>query len=291
VKALKIAALASAALVGYALPVSATTILFNDFSNLTGLQVNAATKAIHGCDVSGVGSTCSAVTDFDGNKVLRLTNNLSQSGSAFSTSTVALDSDASFSTSFRFRFTDQQNSGADGIVFAVQTVSNTAGGLGGGIGYEGLGNSVGIEFDNWDNGGIDGNSANHVGIDLNGSVNSVVRINSPYVFDSGVLLTAWVDYNGVADLLEVRLSDTNIRPDDPLLSHTVDLVATLGSTNAFVGFTSGTGAAGADHDILAWQFNSSFDPIDQIGDDVPVPGALALFGLGLFGLAWSRRRR
>lgn len=290
-KALKLAAVASVALVGYALPASATTILFNDFSSLNGLQVNAQTKTIHSCAPSGDGSTCAAVTDFDGNKVLRLTNNLSQSGSAFSTSTVALDSDASFSTSFRFRFTDQQNSGADGIVFAVQTVSNTSGGSGGGIGYEGLARSVGIEFDNWDNGSIDGNSANHVGIDLNGSVNSVVRIESPYIFDSGVLLTAWVDYNGVSDLLEVRLSNNNIRPDDPLLSHTVDLVATLGSTNAYVGFTSGTGAAGADHDILAWQFNSSFNPIEQIGDGVPAPGALALLGLGLFGLGWKRRRR
>ncbi|MDX2222965.1 MAG: PEP-CTERM sorting domain-containing protein [Rhodospirillaceae bacterium] len=266
----------------------ATTILYNDFSSLAGLQVNGTTKAIHACAPSGDGATCGAVTDFGGNKVLRLTNNLSQAGSAFSTSTVSLASDASFSTSFRFRFTDQQNSGADGIVFAVQTVSNQAGGIGGGIGYFGINNSVGIEFDNWFNGGSDPDD-NHVGVNINGSVVSVATAFSPYVFDDGLLLTAWVDYDGATDMLEVRLSNTNVRPLASLLSYNVDLATVLGTSDAYVGFTSGTGAAGADHDILAWQFNSTFNPIDQIGD-VPTPGAMALLGAGLFALGWARRR-
>ena len=114
--------------------------------------------------------------------------------------------------------------------------------------------------------------------------------NSPYVLDSGVPLTAWIDYNGATDLLEVRLSNNNTRPVAALLSYTVDLVTTLGVTDAFVGFTSGTGAAGADHDILAWQFNSTFNPINEIGD-VPAPGALALLGLGMLGVGAFRRKR
>ncbi len=272
-----------------AAPASATTILYNNFSSLAGLQLNGSTRAIHSCALSGVGSTCSAVTGIGGDNVLRLTNNTSQAGSAFSTSAISLAADASFSTSFQFRFSDQQNSGADGIVFAVQTNSNTAGGSGGGIGYQGIPNSVGIEFDNWNNGGGDGNSDNHVGINLNGNVNSVALTPSPYFLDSGALLTAWVDYNGVTDLLEVRLSNNTTRPLAALLSHTVDLVTVLGTTNAFVGFTSGTGAAGADHDIVAWQFNSEFNPINEIG--VPAPGAIAVLGLGLIALgAWRRRR-
>ena len=157
---------------------NAAALLFNDFSNLTGLQLNGNTSGIHSC-AGGVGSTCSAVTDSHGHKVLRLTNTTSQAGSAFSTTSISLDQNASFSTSFQFHFTDQQNGGADGIVFAVQTVSNTAGGSGGGIGYDGLSNSIGIEFDNWNNGGIDGNSDNHVGINVGGSVNSVARENNP----------------------------------------------------------------------------------------------------------------
>lgn len=280
-------------------PASATSIVFNDFSNLTGLQLNGSTRSIHNpnCTANGgVGSFCSTVTDFSGNKVLRLTNDLSQGGSAFSTSAISLAADASFSTSFRFRFTDQQNSGADGIVFAVQTVSNTSGGIGGGIGYAGLNNSIGIEFDNWNNGGGDGHSDNHVGININGNVNSValnILNDEGFILDSGATFTAWVDYNGATDLLEVRLATSSLRPLLPLLTHSFaslgGLESVLGVTNAFVGFTSGTGSAGADHDILAWQFNDTFNPINEIG--VPAPGALALFGLGLIGAGLIRRRR
>ncbi len=267
---------------------NAAALLFNDFSNLAGLQLNGNTSSIHGC-TGGVGSTCSAVTDTHGHRVLRLTNTTSQAGSAFSTTAISLDQNASFSTSFQFHFTDKQNGGADGIVFTLQTVSNTAGGSGGGIGYAGLSNSVGIEFDNWNNGAGDGNSDNHVGINIGGNINSVVLNTSPgFTLDGGSLITAWVDYNGTNDLLEVRANTTGIRPGDALLSYTVDLVQELGSTDAFVGFTSGTGAAGADHDIVAWQFNSEFNPISTIG--VPEPGTLAIIGVGLFGMGIARRR-
>ena len=268
---------------------SAAALLFNDFSDLTGLQLNGSTSSIHSC-TGGVGSTCSAVTDTHGHNVLRLTSTTSQAGSAFSTTAISLDQNASFSTSFQFHFTDQQNGGADGIVFALQTVSNTAGGSGGGIGYAGLSNSVGIEFDSWNNGAGDGHSDNHVSINIGGDINSVVLDTNPgFALDSGSLITAWIDYDGTNDLLEVRANTTGVRPGSALLSYTVDLVQELGSTDAFVGFTSGTGAAGADHDIVAWQFNSEFNPIGTIG--VPEPGTLAVVVVGLLGMGLVRRRR
>jgi hypothetical protein len=91
--------------------------------------------------------------------VLRLTNGFGPGSSAFLTNTFSLASNASFSTLFRFQILnpvgigDSDGAGADGIVFAIQTVSNTAGGGGGGIGFQGISPSVGIELDTFNNGG------------------------------------------------------------------------------------------------------------------------------------------
>ncbi|GAA5165823.1 lectin-like domain-containing protein [Ornithinimicrobium tianjinense] len=204
-----------------------------------------------------------------GAKVLRVTPSaLSQAGSAFTTNKVSFANDGSFSTFFTFTFTAQQAGGADGLVFTVQNDANTAGGPGGGIGYLGITPSVGVEFDNWYNQGIDPFSSNHVGINLNGSVVSNPVTGSPVPLDNpSALHRAWIDYNGATDQLEVRLADSDTRPATALLTKMVDLPAILGGsgapvTDAFVGFTSGTGAAAANHDVHSWTLNNCYQPID-----------------------------
>lgn len=234
------------------------------------------------CDVSdftltGVTGTLTPNTSC----TLRLTNATGQSGGAFLTNAVSLANDASFSTAFSFQITNPFNTGADGIVFVVQTVANNVGGGGGGIGYAGIANSVGVEFDTWDNGdGAGDPDASHIGIDLNGSVNSVVTQSISPALDDGNVWNAWVDYNGVTDLLEVRVSQSSARPAIADLEFTVDLVSVLTQTDAFIGFTSGTGSASNTHDILNWQFNGFFAPI---GEDASIPlPAMTTIGLFLF---------
>lgn len=253
---------------------SATTISYSDFSSVAGLQLNGA---------------AAQATDAGSRAVLRVTPaTFGQSGSVFSTSAVTLNADVSFSTRFQFNFNNQGTTGgADGLVFAVQTVSNTAGGSGGGIGYQGLPHSVGIEFDNWFNGPYGDVNDNHVGIDLNGSIQSVAQNGNPgFVLDSGKDLFAWVDYNGKTDTLEVRMNDTATRPGATILSYVVDLTGVLGTPNAFVGFTSGTGAAYANHDVISWEFRDTYNPVD-----VPEPASQALFGSALVGVWLARRRK
>lgn len=266
-------------LLGCAGLANAAAILYNDFSSVAGMQLNGNAHQ------SG--------------SALRLTSSgFNQSGSAFSTNAVSLASNASFSSAFRFQLTDSagicdgDGCGADGLVFVVQTVSNTAGGAGGGIGYSGLPKSVGIEFDTWNNGYWDDYNGNHVGIDINGNIDSAVQAAVGTRMNNGNVWSAWVDYNGNTDALEVRLAEgaAALRPVNALLTYTVDLSAVLETTNAFVGFTAGTGSAYNNHDVLAWQFNSTYQPIDQVGA-IPEPEtyAMLLAGLGLLG-AMKRRR-
>lgn len=266
--------LSASLLVGKGEAQAVIVINYPDFSSVAGLTLNG--------DAAQVGS------------VLRVTPAaLDQSGSVFTTTSVALSSTPSFSTYFQFRFTnpgglcDSQGCGADGLTFAVQTVANNSVGSGGqGIGYEGLSPSVAVEFDSWENGSDDGFSSNHIGIDVNGNMNSVVLAPITAAdFNNGDIWNAWVDYDGTT--LEARLSLSNIRPSAPLLSRTINLASTLGSPNVFVGFTSGTGGAFADHDVLSWVLDDSYNPINP----VPVPAAVYLFGAGLVGLVGLARRR
>ncbi len=223
-----------------------------------------------------------------------------QSGSAFSLSTVALNNSSSFSTKFQFQITspggigDGDGQGADGIVFAVQTQSNSVGGAGGGIGYQNISPSVGIEFDTYDNGlGVGDPNGNHAGVDLNGNIFSVATALEPTRFNDGKVWTAWVDYDGATDLIEVRYNETGIRPASANLSYTVDLALDLGSPNAYVGFTAGTGSGYGDHRILSWELRTDFKPIDIPGDGVPDGGSsFALLSLASVAmLGWAKKAR
>lgn len=236
-------------------PANGQPIVFNNFCDVSGFTLNG---------------TAAALTP-NADCTLRLTDGLSQGGSAFLTSTFSLAADGSLSTFFSFQITnpqgigDSDGQGADGLVFVIQTQANNVGGGGGGIGYSGISPSVGIEFDTFDNGEINGN---HVGIDLNGSVTSVVNTPVSPRLNDGNVWFAWVDYNGVTDVLEVRAGESATRPVTPLLTHTVDIPTLLGSTDVFLGFTSGTGAGGNRHEILTWQFVGAFVPF---GVSKPTP--------------------
>jgi Legume lectin domain len=266
--------------------VAQQTINFPNFCNTSAFTLNGITATLN------PNAQC----------VLRLTNGFGPSGSAFLTNTFSLASDASFSTFFSFQIPnpvgigDADGPGADGIVFTVQTVSNTAGGGGGGIGYQGISPSVGVELDTFNNGGQDQNSGNHIGIDLNGSVSSVALTPIPGRFNDGNVWYVWVDYNGVTDLLEARVSSSSTRPAAASVSSTVNLPAILGTTNAFVGFTSGTGAGGGTHEIVSWNLIGTFSPIGGTPTPTPIPGPsspvptlsfpmMALLALALGGIA------
>ena len=265
---------------GMALP-AFSQISISDFSTASGLQLNG-NAAIVG-------------------PALRLTPaNFNQAGSAFSTSAITLGANFSFSSFFTFQITgsggsaDPDGLGADGLVFVVQTNANNVGGNGGGMGYLGVPNSVGAEFDTWDNGGGFGDpNGNHVNFDFGGSFALTGAVPIANRMNNGNIWSAWVDYNGATNTLELRLVESSvIRPVTPLISTNVNLATVLGTTNAFVGFTSGTGAAFGNHDILSWEFRNTFSPIVTPPGQgaVPEPSTYGLIGAALLAGIIARRK-
>ena len=110
--------------------------------------------------------TCVGDTAESGSK-LRVTPALgSQAGAGYSTSAITLGAGATFSTQFQFQITSSGGiAPADGLTFVLSRGVGGLGSTGGGLGYGGVGQSVAIEFDTYDNGGGDGNNGNRTKTD------------------------------------------------------------------------------------------------------------------------------
>jgi len=162
----------------------------------------------------------------------------------------------------------------------ITTSEQRLGAGGGGLGYGGLTNTVGVEFDIYNNGAIRNDpNGNHVGIDVGGTFDSAPgETNTAAVSPSmkaGGRWFAWIDYDG--SVLEARLNLTGIRPSLPNVTRTVNLTNEVQSTMARVGFTAATGDGYANHDILSWQYNSTFGPIRAVAARV----GIGLYAVGL----------
>jgi hypothetical protein len=178
-----------------------------------------------------------------------------RSGSAFSRWPLTLADGGSFSTSFSFRMSNPGGIGAaDGIAFVIQPNTNAALGVGGSIGYTGIGRSVAVEFDTWHNPEYSDPNANHIGIDTNGSVVSTVTADPGWTMASSAMNYAWINYDGVTHRLEVRASNTPSRPATPTLACEIDLAALCGQS-VFAGFTAATGSGWQYHDITSWNLS------------------------------------
>jgi hypothetical protein len=247
------------------------TFSYPNFNSTTGLTLNGTPAP------TSVGSPA----------VLRLTKaSGTQVGSTWYSTTMPLV--AGFTTTFTFQFSSPggDGNGADGIAFVVQHSSLGNGWFdsnsGGAIGYgdddadtlfNGVSNSVAIEFDSYQNGWDPNN--NHIAIQSCGTVansqhhgglcagvantNSTIAITLPTTplpnFKDGNPHTAVITYNppssGVKNLT-VTLDGVSV------LAATFD-IASLGldaNADAFVGFTGSTGGGWENQDIVSWSFSS-----------------------------------
>ncbi|MEA5038621.1 MAG: S-layer homology domain-containing protein [Clostridiaceae bacterium] len=192
------------------------------------------------------------------------TSGTSQAGSAFFMSKVK-QSDG-FSTYFNFTLANRGGGdpGADGIVFIIAANTYSLGAVGEGIGYLGITNSVGIEFDTYPN--AHDVSGNHIGINLNGNLTSDTNYSGyssnvcdlgPNYFNADGPFYVWIDYVSSTKLLSIYISTSSTRPTSASLSKTIDLSTYCGN-EYYVGFTAATGGDYEQHKINKWYFKNSY---------------------------------
>jgi hypothetical protein len=191
------------------------------------------------------------------NNILQLTpNSASQTGSAFYRTRVRI---TKWSTQFNLRFDSTQ---ADGTTFCIQPSSfTTLGGTGGGLGYLGINNSVAIRFDTYNSGaspspqGIfstDILTGGTIPGDLGGSGN----LNTTFGLTSN---TTWnfivtASYNGTT--LSYTIQNSSNSNQSFTSNRTINIGTTIGSCNAFIGFTSATGGATEACSIVSWNWSN-----------------------------------
>ncbi len=186
---------------------------------------------------------------------LELTNGTNNEvASAFTKGTMSVNG---FSTSFKFQLT---NAVADGLTFTLQNNANTSiGAGGGGLGSQNIGNSVSIKFDIYNNAGegtdstglfIDGDAPSVPSGDVPGEA-SVDMTSSGVVLTSGDPMLVNLSYDGVTLTEQVTDTTTNAVFTQ---SYAVNIPSILGSPTGYVGFTAGTGGAGAIQNIESWTY-------------------------------------
>ena len=165
----------------------------------------------------------------------------SQAGSVWNINKIDLTN--SFDYNFEV-YLGCNESGADGIAFALQPVGTSVGNLGGGMGLEGVAPSVGIYIDTYRNQDPDQDPvADHIAIQANGDVTHDANANdlTPAVALPQMEDCSWHDFHVTWDATSNTLEGF---VDDVLyVSYTGDIVSSVfgGDPMVYWGFTGSTG--------------------------------------------------
>ena len=170
------------------------------------------------------------------------------------------DSKISLNTSFTISadlFFGANDSGADGFSFIIQNQSKTAiGAVGGGLGYQGIGHSVAIEFDTWNNGSAYNDILNdHAAFDINGSMSGIGGPIDLGNIEDGQYHPVTIDWNAATHVITLSYNGVVIG------SQTIDVAAIVGSNEAYIGFAGSTGAANNLQKIRDLTYQSANDSV------------------------------
>jgi Legume lectin domain/Chitobiase/beta-hexosaminidase C-terminal domain/Bacterial lectin len=251
----------STVLYSSAITISSTTTI-KAVATLVGLTISPVSAATYTIMAGGTGinfvngfSTSQSVMTFNGSTGLndtrlQLTNGgLNQAGSAWFNTPVNI---TNFTNDFAFQL---ENADADGITFTIQNTGTTAlGGFGAGLGYAGIGKSVAIKFDLYNNNGEGDDS---IGLFQNGAAPytpSIDLSNSGIDLHNGDTFSVHMTYNGATLTMSITDGVTNAVYNT---SWAVNIPQILGSNTGYLGFTGGTGGLSASQKIETWTYLSS----------------------------------
>jgi hypothetical protein len=157
----------------------------------------------------------------------------------------------SFITDFTFQIL---NGAADGFTFTIQNAPKgiwALGNGGGGLGYQGIQNSVALKFDIYNDAG-EGKDSTGVYIDGAAPTLPATDLSSTGItLTSGDLIHAHLVYSG--STLAVTLTDTKTGAT-VTNQFTVNIPTVVGSSTAYVGFTGGTGSYSATQQVTSWTY-------------------------------------
>src|ERR1019366_7200704 len=122
---------------------------------------------------------------------------------------------------------------------------------GGNLGYTGIGSSVAVKFDLYNNAGEGTDSTGFYTDGAAPTVPSSEMSASGVNLHSADILHAHITYNGTT--LTLTLTDT-VTKASFTTSTAINIPTTVGSGTAYVGFTAGTGGAASTQEILNWTY-------------------------------------
>ena len=230
-------------------------------------------------------------------KCYQLNPNLpNKSGSVWNINQIDLNQ--SFDYSFTVNLGCNNNSqwtGADGMVFALQSISTSIGSAGGGMGLGGVSPSVGVYIDTYQNTAHGDPFNDHISINLNGDFNHSSTNNVAGPYDLGEIEDCLDD-----DLRIVWNSSTNtflvLYNSVLVLNYVGDIVNNVFGGNSMVywGFTAATGSAFNTHqfciDVPDIQIDTnSMTVIDEhcLSSDGSITGITYSGGLPPIELTWN----
>jgi hypothetical protein len=159
-----------------------------------------------------------------------------------------------FTTDFEFQITPASTNTADGFTFTLQNAAagvKAVGTGGGDLGYAGIGSSVAVKFDLYNNAGEGSDST---GFYTDGAVPTVPAVDmtaSGVNLHSGDILHAHITYDGTT--LALTLTDT-VTNASFTTSKAINIPTTVGGNTAYAGFTAGDWSLTSTQEILNWTY-------------------------------------